>query len=101
MRPRPGWDVWTRRLPRVVSRRPRSATGSTGAWPWPKAARTAADVAIFGHGHNLRVLGARWIGLPAAAGGRLRLDTAGVCVLGYEHGERVLLRWNQPVPEGA
>ncbi|MFI7078498.1 histidine phosphatase family protein [Micromonospora sp. NPDC049903] len=56
------------------------------------------SVAIVGHAHSLRVLGARWIGLPPSAGGLLRLDTATVSVLGHEHGRRVILRWNQPPP---
>ena len=44
------------------------------------------------------MLGARWIGLPPSAGGRLRLDTATVSALGHEHGRQVILRWNQPAP---
>lgn len=55
-------------------------------------------VALVGHAHSLRVLGARWIGLPPSAGGRLRLDTATVSALGHEHGRQVILRWNQPAP---
>jgi probable phosphoglycerate mutase len=55
------------------------------------------SVALVGHAHSLRVLGARWIGLPPSAGGLLRLDTATLSVLGHEHGRRVILRWNQPV----
>ena len=99
-RGRAGWDVWTDGCPggespaEVSDRVDRCLALAEGL-------SHGGDVAIFGHAHNLRVMGARWIGLPAAAGGRLRLDTAGVCVLGYEHGERVLLRWNQPVSEGA
>jgi broad specificity phosphatase PhoE len=54
------------------------------------------DVVLAGHGHALRVVGARWIELPASAGGKLRLDTATVSVLGYEHGRRVVLLWNMP-----
>ncbi|MER6591937.1 histidine phosphatase family protein [Micromonospora purpureochromogenes] len=52
------------------------------------------SVALVGHAHNLRVVGARWIGLPPSGGGKLRLDTATVSVLGHEHGRRVILRWN-------
>ncbi|MGW5672797.1 histidine phosphatase family protein [Micromonospora sp. NPDC003776] len=58
----------------------------------------AGSVALVGHAHSLRVLGARWIGLPPSAGGLLRLDTATVSVLGHEHGRGVILRWNQPAP---
>lgn len=54
----------------------------------------AGDVALVGHGHALRVAGARWVGLPAPAGQRLRLDPATVCVLGHEHDQPVLVRWN-------
>lgn len=54
------------------------------------------DVAFVAHGHSLRVVGARWVGLPAAGGGLLRLDTATISVLGFEHGRRVIRRWNAP-----
>ena len=48
----------------------------------------------FAHGHVLRVLGARWVGLPAAAGAHLGLSTATLSALGTEHGVRALARWN-------
>jgi broad specificity phosphatase PhoE len=55
------------------------------------------DVALFAHGHVLRVLAARWIGLDPAGGGLLALGTGTVCVLGYERETRVVRRWNAPV----
>ncbi|MCI4066689.1 histidine phosphatase family protein [Micromonospora sp. R77] len=96
---RPNWNIWTdgglggespaqvgARLDRVLDRvAPLLERGS---------------VALVGHGHSLRVLGARWIGLPPSAGALLRLDTATVSALGHEHGRRVILRWNQPAPPG-
>jgi len=44
--------------------------------------------------------GARWVGLPAAGGGLLRLDTATISVLGLEHGRRAIRRWNAPPVPG-
>ena len=57
---------------------------------------TAADgpVAVFSHGHMLRVLGARWIALDPAQGARLGLSTGAICVLGHERATQILARWN-------
>lgn len=87
----PGWSVWTHpspggesaeqvsaRLDRVVARA-RTVQGRTLA---------------FAHGHSLRVLAARWLGLPASEGRLLRLDTASLSVLGFERETPVVLRWN-------
>jgi len=53
------------------------------------------DVALVAHGHLLRVLAARWIGLPAREGSRFKLDTASVSRLGFEHDVPVLSAWNE------
>jgi broad specificity phosphatase PhoE len=55
------------------------------------------DVAVVGHGHALRVLGARWVGLPPSGGALLKLDTATLSVLGFEHARPVIASWNAPV----
>ncbi len=52
------------------------------------------DVAIFAHGHLLRILASRWCLLPAVAGERLALSPASLSVLGYEHGNPVVWLWN-------
>lgn len=52
------------------------------------------DVALVAHGHLLRILAARWIGQPAREGSRLKLDTASVSRLGFEHDVPVLNSWN-------
>jgi len=88
---RPGWTIWqgpvpggesaaavTHRLDRVVSR----------------CRATGGRVLLFGHGHSLRALAARWLELPVADGRHLRLDTATVSVLGWERETPVVLRWN-------
>jgi probable phosphoglycerate mutase len=48
-----------------------------------RARAASGDVALFAHGHVLRVFAARWIGLPAGAGQHFLLDTGTLCVLGY------------------
>src|SRR3954452_15029506 len=52
------------------------------------------DALLSSHGHVLRVIGARWIGLPPTDGAVLALSTGAVCVLGWERDVRVLWRWN-------
>jgi probable phosphoglycerate mutase len=59
-----------------------------------RAVAAGGVVALFSHGHFLRVLGARWIGQPAQAAAWLGLDTATVCFLGHEREQRVLRVWN-------
>jgi probable phosphoglycerate mutase len=55
------------------------------------------DVVLFAHGHVLRVLGARWIGLPAASGEHFLLDTGTLCVLGYYREIPAVRIWNGPL----
>jgi probable phosphoglycerate mutase len=52
------------------------------------------DGAVVAHGHVLRALAARWVEQPASFGGRLRLDTGAVSVLGFEREVRTIRRWN-------
>ena len=51
---------------------------------------------LVGHGHMLRVLTARWLGLEPAGGRLFRLDTGTVCTLAAEHDEPVIVTWNVP-----
>jgi probable phosphoglycerate mutase len=53
------------------------------------------NVALFAHGHVLRVLAARWVGLPVQAGQHFMLDTGALCVLGY-YRDVPAVRWNGP-----
>jgi broad specificity phosphatase PhoE len=55
------------------------------------------DVAMFAHGHVLRVLVARWLGFPPAAGEHFLLDTGTLCVLNYYRDTPAIKVWNAPV----
>jgi probable phosphoglycerate mutase len=57
----------------------------------------AGHVLLFAHGHVLRALAARWLGLGVAEGSRFLLDTATLSVLGYyQPGVPAVKRWNVP-----
>ena len=89
----PGWTVWTHPVPggeaaeQVAARADRVLERVDAA---------GGDVAIFSHGHFLRVLAARWVEEPPQFGGRLLLGTPCLGVLGHERERRVLERWNVP-----
>lgn len=59
-----------------------------------RAVEIAGDVALFAHGHILRILAARWLGLPAAGGRFFALGAGSISILGYEHEQRVIAQWN-------
>jgi probable phosphoglycerate mutase len=87
---RPDWYLWADGCPGGES------PGQVGARVDRVIAGLPADgdAVLFAHGHVLRVLAARWIGEPAALGGRLALSTGAICRLGFEREVRVVLAWN-------
>lgn len=56
---------------------------------------SGGKVALFAHAHILRILAARWVGLPAVDGRLFALGTGAVSVLGFERETRVVVRWNR------
>jgi probable phosphoglycerate mutase len=55
------------------------------------------NIALFSHGHFLRVLAARWLGLPVREAQHFLLQTASVSILACEHNnphEPVIALWN-------
>ena len=88
---RPGWEIWrdgvvggesvddvSRRADRTIER----------------VRSIAGDVALFAHGHFLRILASRWCGVSALAGEHLGLSPGAVSVLGYEREASVIWLWN-------
>jgi probable phosphoglycerate mutase len=88
----PGWTIW----------RDGPSGGETAADVALRLARVLGrvrridgNVAVFAHGHVLRALAARWLGLRVSAGRLFALGTATVSVLGWEHETRVIESWNE------
>jgi probable phosphoglycerate mutase len=91
---RPGWFLWR---DGVVGGELLADVGARAdrAIARIRPALDDGDVAVVAHGHFLRVLAARWVGLDSSCGAHLALDTATVSVLGFEHAEPVIRQWNQ------
>jgi len=88
----PDWSVWTspitngETLEQVATRASQVLERATQA--------TTGHIALFAHGHILRILAACWIGLPPLTAHYLALDTATISVLGHERETRVIRHWN-------
>jgi broad specificity phosphatase PhoE len=94
---RPGWDLWVDGAP---GGEPLSRAAARADRVIARAEAAGGDVALFGHGHILRVIGARWLGLPPATAAGLALSTASLCILGYERERRVIRLWNDTSHRG-
>ena len=87
----PGWTVWTHGSPGGETV---ATAGSRLDQLVDELAQTDSDVAVFAHGHVLRVLAARWLEQPAEFGARLPLGTGRLSILGWEREARALKGWN-------
>jgi broad specificity phosphatase PhoE len=101
---RPGWYLWRDGVIHGGSGHPGETIAQVGARADAVLARVrplladddGADVALVAHGHILRVLTARWLGLEPAGGRLFRLDTGTISTLGTEHDMPVITSWNVP-----
>lgn len=88
---RPGWSIWVdgprdgETIRHVGGRADRVIA---------LARRQPGDVLVFAHGHVLRILAARWLGLSSTKGGLFALSTATLSILGWEREAAVIERWN-------
>jgi probable phosphoglycerate mutase len=92
---RPGWTIWSDgapggETPDEVGRRADRVLGRVRR----RLETDGGDVALFSHGHFLRALAARWVGLDVGWGRALMLDAGAVCLLGYEREAPALRLWN-------
>ncbi|MCF3132999.1 histidine phosphatase family protein [Streptomyces olivochromogenes] len=100
-RTRPGWFLFTD----GVAPGPAEHPGETPEQVGERADRVLAevdaamadadgDVLLVAHGHFLRVLTARRLGLPPSHGALFQLATGTLCRLGTEHERPVIVEWN-------
>jgi probable phosphoglycerate mutase len=88
----PSWSVWSspmidgETMEQVAERANRVIA---------RAVTKGGQVALFAHGHILRILAACWIQSPPVMGSRLALGTGSVSILGFEHETRVITMWNR------
>src|ERR1700728_1080222 len=83
---RPGWDLWRDGCPGGED----AAAVGARADAVLRALPADGDVLAFSHGHFLRVLIARWLGLEPDSGALFVIASGALGVLGYEHERRVL-----------
>jgi len=88
---RPGWTVWTHGAAGGESS---EQIGARADRVIERLEATDGRCVVFAHGHILRVLAARWIGLPASAGSLLALSTATLSGLGHDRETRMITLWN-------
>ena len=96
----PTWVVWAHPVP--PSTTPGEQVADVGVRADRVLARCApvlaggADCVLVAHGHVLRMLTARWLGLPPVDGRLFALDPARLSSLGFEHEQHVITAWNTP-----
>jgi probable phosphoglycerate mutase len=98
---RPGWTLWRDGVIAGDAEHPGETIGEVAsradaALAMVRPLVAGGDVALVAHGHLLRILTARWLGLDPASGRLFQLDTGTLSTLGTEHGEPVIAAWNVP-----
>jgi probable phosphoglycerate mutase len=88
----PGWSIWTGPWPEGETA---TQVGARADGVLERARAIDGDVLVFAHGHLLRVLAARWLGLPPTSGSLFSLSTATLSILGWERENAVIETWNE------
>lgn len=95
---RSGWSLWRDGAPGGESA---ADVGARADRVLEALRDPGGDVLVFAHGHFLRVLAARWVGLEPEWGSAFALEPAALGVLGHEREVPVLSRWNEPCASSA
>ena len=93
---RPGWSLWRDGCPNGETF---EHAGMRVESVIERALQAEGAVALFAHGHILRILASRWLGLAPEAARLFALSTATFSTLGYERETRVITRWNFTVSD--
>ncbi|WP_055701907.1 MULTISPECIES: histidine phosphatase family protein [Streptomyces] len=89
---RPGWFIWRDGVPGGETLA-QVAARADEVVEWARSADR--DVLVFAHGHILRVIGARWLGLGIEFAARIRLNPTSLSTLGWAYGEPAVESWNE------
>lgn len=88
----PDWSVWSSPL---IDGETLDQAAERANRVIARAATKGGRVALFAHGHILRILAACWIQSPPVTGSRLVLGTGTISTLGFEHETRAITMWNR------
>ncbi|EMF50464.1 MULTISPECIES: histidine phosphatase family protein [Streptomyces] len=88
---RPGWLMWRDGVPEGETLEQLSARADEVV-AWARSAER--DVLVFAHGHVLRSIAARWLGLDLTFAARIRLSPTSLSVLGWAYGDPAIESWN-------
>ena len=90
----PGWELWRDGAPEGESPADMERRADRIVDELLDTCEHGGDVLVFGHGHGLKALTIRWLGLPIIHGRLLDLATGSISTLGWKRDVRVLDGWN-------
>jgi broad specificity phosphatase PhoE len=93
----PRWTIWSGGVPNGETI---EQVGARADRVLVEIRALGGDILVFSHGHLLRILTARWLGLEPQAGQLFALDPATLSTLGYERETSVISEWNLPIRSG-
>lgn len=90
----PDWTVWTHAC---INGETLQQVAARAEAVISRAEAVGGNVAIFSHGHMLRILTTAWLKVNPEVGRHLMLDTSTLSILSHEHESPAVKIWNAPV----